>query len=418
MDSKDLQIKLDELKTALETSLTKTQKAEIEAQLKDVKETIEALKKATPKTDEATTELIKGLQTQVKELKEAADKNQPVIDASVINKDKTPMDAPPVTLESVIKKSIMESQDDVLKFGRGETKNLVLDIKVVGDMTIGNVTGGSRYGQQFAPSIIQGPYRRVHVRDLIPVTQAGPGNTFTFLKENGAGEGAIAPTAETSTKPQIDKDFVEATVNFEFIAGWARLSRKMMNNVPGLVGYLQQRLPEDLLKIEDAQLLYGNGTPPNLKGIGTAGNFTAASSGATNIEEALIDALSQLEDGNERYATGIVVRPSTYYNFFKNKAAGSGEYDLPQNFVFVNNVLYISGIPVIPSTAVTVGDYFVGDFQQGAQILQQEAMRLEFFYEDGTNVRENKVTVRIEEAIAFPVYGADYFIKGNDATNS
>lgn len=425
METKDLEVKLSELETSLEGKLTKAAKAEIETQLKSVKDEIETLKKGV-KLDEATDTLIKSLETRLKAAEEAATKNQPVIDAFVINKDNHNTNRPLPTFEQAVADAVMNVKDDVEKFIRKETRELAIELKAfeqktVGDMTTSNVTGGSRYGQQFAPNIIERPYRKVHVRDLIPVQQAGPGNTFTFMKENGAGEGAIAPTAETSTKPQIDKDLIEATVNFETIAGWLRVTRKAMNNIPGFVAWLQRRLPEDLMRIEDAQILYGDGVSPNLKGIGTAGNFTLAHSSPTvnGLAEKLIDALAQLEDDNERYATGIVIRPRAYYNFFKNKATGgSEEYDLPRNFVFVNNILYVSGIPVIPTTAVTAGDFFVGDWLEGAALMVQEGMRLEFFEQDGTNVRENKITLRIEETVALPVYGSDYFIKGTDADQS
>jgi hypothetical protein len=55
----------------------------------------------------------------------------------------------------------------------------------------------------------------------------------------------------------------------------------------------------------------------------------------------------------------------------------------------------------------------VGDFNLGAELLVQEAMALQFFEQDGTNVRTNQVTLRVEETIALPVYGSDYFIKGS-----
>jgi hypothetical protein len=42
-------------------------------------------------------------------------------------------------------------------------------------------------------------------------------------------------------------------------------------------------------------------------------------------------------------------------------------------------------------------------------------MRIEIFEQDGTNVRENKITVRIEETVALPVYGSNYFIGGAHA---
>jgi len=422
-EAEKLNIKLKSLETALEGKLTVKAKELVIAEIKSLSEEVTTLKANAGKPDQPTLDKIKSLEETIIALKAAADANQPVIDAFVKNPDRSTGDQRLKSFGDVLAETMTEATDDINKFARKEKKSLIIelkgiDTKAVGDVTTGNVTGGSRYGAQFAPQIINGPTRRRHIRSLLNVIQAGPGNTYTFMKENGTGEGAIAPVAEGATKPQIDLDLIEATVNFETIAGWLRVTRKAMNNIPGFIGYLQNRLPERLLRVEDAQILYGDGNTPNIKGIGTAGNFTAYSGGGGDLEEELISALSQLEDTNERYATGILVRPAAYYNFFKNKAGGSGEYDLPRNFVYIGDQLYISGVPVLPSTAVTAGDFFVGDWTDGADLMIQENMRIEFFEQDGTNVRENKVTVRIEETIALPVYGADYFIKGTDADQS
>lgn len=436
-DDDDIDKKLSEVKSALEKTLTKKQREALEQMEEaleekmakrlekkntEIAESIEKANKQLAEMQEAATASKKSLEESTKkteelektvtEQKERADKNQEVIDAFVVNKDKEKNETKNKSFESIIKDAVLERTDEIQKFARKETKNLVIDLKVVGDMTTGNVTTGTRYGQIFAPNIIQQPYRKVHVRDLIPTDTAGPGNTFTFMREVTTGEGDVAPTAETATKPQLDLDLAESTVNFETIAGWLRVTRKAMNNIPGFIAWLQRRLPEKLMRVEDAQSLYGDGISPNLKGINHADNHTAETSSATVLAEKIIDAISQLEDANERYATGVIVRPKEYYNFFKNKAGGSGEYDLPRNFTFVNGVLYVSGIPVIPTTAVVDGDFFVGDWLEGTQLLIQEAMRLEFFEQDGTNVRENKITVRIEETVALPVYGASFFIKG------
>lgn len=444
-DDTGLEARLLKLQNALKKSLSREQKEQLEESIADIQEAIE---KKMAKKNEGLIEDLKTANTTLAEVKKTADqtaidlkaatdknatlekelndqkeiieKNQPVIDAFVKDKDKPNLETKAKTFEEVLYDTLMAKQDDIAKFERKEKgfERLTIELKAVGDITTGNVTGGSRYGQIFAPNIIQNPYRKVHVRDLLPVRSAGPGNSLTFMKENGTGEGSIAPTAETGTKPQFDLDLIEATVNFETIAGWTRFTRKAMRNIPGFIAWLQQRLPELLLRVEDEQLLYGSGVTPNIKGIGTAGNFTAADTSSTNIEEALIDGLSQMEDLLERYPDGIVVRPRVYYNFFKNKASTSGMYDLPKNYVFTNGVLYISGVPVLPTTAVHSGDYFIGDWRQGAALLIQEGMKIEFFEQDSTNVRENKITARIEETIAFPVYGETFFVKGNDATES
>lgn len=387
----------------------------IEKGLAEVKAKVtEATEKSTNEVQEIKGE-IKSVSVQVTEVKEYAEKLQNHVDslemklngAAVQNAEKK-------SFNDVLADAINENEDNYQKFLRKEKKSFAIELKAVGDMSTANVTGGSRYGQIFDSNIRQNPNRKVHMSQVLRGGSIGPGNTYTFMRENGNGEGAIAPAAEGALKSQFDLDLVEATVNVETVAGWLRITRKAMNNIPGFVSFLQARLPEKFQRALDAQILYGNGTTPNLKGILTAGNFVASTAVASQkLIEKLIDDVATLEDTYERDATGILLRPIDYYGFFKNKASGSGEYDLPEGVTFVNGQLFLFGIPVYASTAITAPDYVVGDFDMGAQLLTQEGMRIEFFEQDGTNVRENKVTVRIEGNYALPVYGPDFFIKGS-----
>jgi len=187
----------------------------------------------------------------------------------------------------------------------------------------------------------------------------------------------------------------------------------MLDDVTGMTTFLQSRLPELLLRAEDAQLLNGTGTSPQLSGITDAGNFTAPTGTATIDVEQLVQAIAQLE-GYDREANGVLLNPADWYRIWLTKAAGSGEYDLPMNLVTkVGDQMFIAGVPVFRSTAIAVDKFIVGDWAMGANFILREAPRVEFFYEDGTNVRENMVTVRIEERVAFPIYGDNYFIYGD-----
>jgi len=311
--------------------------------------------------------------------------------------------------------AILEKSADIEAFRDKKTKSVELELKAVGDVSLANVTGGTRFGQIFAPQIIDLPSRKVHMDEILPSGTIGAGNSFTFMRESGAGEGAIAPVAEGALKSQFDLDLEEATVQIETVAGWIRVTRKAMANIPGFISYLQRKLPELFRKALDNQILYGTGVTPQLKGILVAGNFTAsdAAIGLPLVEKLILD-VSRLEDSFERDANAILLRPAAYYSFFLNKAVGSGEYDLPQGVTIVNGRLSFLGIPAYPTTALTGTDYVVADLE-GAQLLTQEAMRVEFFEQDGTNVRENKVTVRIEGNFALPVFGVNYFIKGTTA---
>lgn len=387
----------------------------IEKGLAEVKAKVtEATEKSTKEVQEIKGE-IKTVSVQVTEVKEYAEKLQNHVDSLEMKLNSSAVqNAEKKSFNDVLADAINENEDNYQKFLRKEKKSFAIELKAVGDMSTANVTGGSRYGQIFDPNIRQNPNRKVHMSQVLRGGSIGAGNTYTFMRENGNGEGAIAPAAEGALKSQFDLDLVEATVNVETIAGWLRVTRKAMNNIPGFVSFLQARLPEKFQRALDAQILYGDGTTPNLKGILTAGNFVASTAVASQkLIDKLIDDVATLEDTYERDATGILLRPIDYYGFFKNKASGSGEYDLPEGVTFVNGQLYLFGIPVYASTAITAPDYVVGDFDMGAQLLTQEGMRIEFFEQDGINVRENKVTVRIEGNYALPVYGPDFFIKGS-----
>lgn len=408
MEIKEITDAIDKASEGLKAKAEGAENKAAEA-LKEAKSALELMGNSSSKDEvKAITEKF---EAEIKEMQSQHDKLSARVGTGFAGK------APEAkSFEQVIAETLDANQDKFEKFARKEIKNFDLEFKAVGDMSTANVTGGNRYGQVFAPAIIQNPNRKVHVEDLLPGGNIGPGNSFTFMRENGQGEGAPANVAEGATKPQFDLDLVEATVQIETIAGWIRVTRKAMNNIPGFMSFLNSRLPEKFRKVKDEQFLYGNGTTPNIKGILTAGNFVASTyTTAVPLVERITGDIAVLEDTYERSATGILMRPIDILPFYENKATGSGEYDLPRNVTFVNGQLYISGVPVYMSTATHTGDYVVGDWQNGAQVLTQEAMRIEVFEQDGTNVRENKVTIRIEGNYALPVYGPDYFIKGSTA---
>ncbi|WP_185216159.1 phage major capsid protein [Sphingobacterium mizutaii] len=315
------------------------------------------------------------------------------------------------TVESLIAKAVEENHDDVEKFIRKESKSLVLELKAVGDISTGSVNGDN-YGRITQGGIHYLQSRKAYVSDLIAQGTIGPGNDYYFMREI-AGEGAIAPHQEGELKSQFDLRLEEANTPVETIAGWTRATRKAMQNIPGFMSWLQVRIPDLFKKVLDYNVLYGTGTNNELKGILHADNHIAQVNSAIPFVEKLMDAITLLEDDHERDANIGFLRPIQYNSLFKNKADGSGEYDLPAGVTFVNGVLYVLGVPFYKTTALnkTNGDFVVGD-RNGAQLLTQNPMRIELFEQDRDNVIRNLVTVRVEGEYALPVYGNNFFVKG------
>lgn len=306
-------------------------------------------------------------------------------------------------------KAIEENWKHIEEF-KGSRKGYTykMQVKAAADMGITtNVTNPGAYFTTVQPGIRTLPNRKIHMRQLLPLGTM-TGSSLTYMREVG-GEGTLAPVLENGTKAQFDLDFIEITVPAEYIAGFLRVSRKMLDDMAAFRSYLQMRLMEMYLKVEDQQVLTGTGVSPQISGImpiATAANVTTG----PNIER-LIYAISQLEE-SDYSATGIIVNVAAYYWIALNKAEGSGEYDQPGIVVIQNGQLYVAGVPVYKTTAMATDEYLVGDFEMGAQLFIREQPVIEFFDQDANNVTTNKITVRIEGRIALAIYRAAAFVKG------
>ena len=305
--------------------------------------------------------------------------------------------------------AIEQNGDNLAKLARGEQKrsSFILDTKAVGNMTEAvNLTGDIT--RQYANQVYALPSRKVHLRSLLPIGTINQG-LFTFPYESG-GEGAPAAQTQGSSKAQVDFDITMKDAAAQYIAGYVRISRQMLDDIPAMTSFLQSRLLEKYLIAEDAQILSGDGTAPNLQGI--LGVATAATGAATVDVEQLVQAIAQLETSNYS-ATGILVNPTDWAAIMNTKNTNAA-YSLPASTVVTTDGnVSIAGIPLYKSTAIAVDKFLVGDWSMGAQIMQNQGISVQFSEMDGDNFTKNLITVRVEARIALPIYYAGAFIYGD-----
>lgn len=315
------------------------------------------------------------------------------------------------TFKQALPIALQENADKIRNLKKGE--GCVVELK---DMTFGNAFATAGASVTYVrPGIIELPKRKLHIRELMQAGTMGENSTFDYVKEITGSGVPIAPTREGALKPQFGLALQEVQTPAQWIAGFMVMSYNLLADVKGMTTFLQSRLPEKLLRVEDDQILNGNGVAPNLLGIQSTGNFTAGAPATINRAETLVNSISQLEN-LDREANGILLNPADWYTLWLYKGVTSGDYTLPVNLVErVGGQMFIAGVPVFRSTAQEQYSYLTGDWTMGANLITREPARVEFFREDGTNVRTNQVTVRIEERIALPVYGNDYFIYGDFA---
>ena len=327
------------------------------------------------------------------------------------------------TLSGATAKTFKGSLEAALKDGaieamvKGNTNAARFEVKA-GDMTMANSLTGVVAGETIITDVKYDPSRAVHIRSLIP-NGSTDSQTIRFPKESAYDDGAAA-TAQGSTLGQSDFDVTATSVNVEKIGTFMRITEEMLADTPQLTSYLSARVPSKVLSKEDAEILNGDGSSPNLDGLFTDGAAFVTSSSANfyqSIESAneydvLIAALDQLAASNYQ-ADSILLNPVDFHRIVLLKSTAN-EY--LKNQVIQGVQPAIMGVPITLNTAVTAGKFLVGNLSQATQLWIRDGLGVEFSREDSTNFRDGFVTVRAQERIALTNYQPNAIVQGTFST--
>lgn len=343
----------------------------------EVKNAIDSLE-AKYKEDVANEvkEVKESFDTQIKELKEYAE----ALDIKLQEKSKTE-----AKTGDVLQKAIKENFDTIKTVRTGKS----VEVKAVGDMTLAaSLTGDQPRSYNY--DVVSAPRQLLNVSDLAQSVTID-GGTYTYVRVV-KGDGSISSQTEGSSKSQIDYDYSMIDVNTNFIAGFARYSKKMANNLPFLESSLPMELRADYFEAENAAF--------NTV-VATAATASTQIITGKNQIEMLINEVATLADLNYS-ANGIVVRPSDFYAILKTEKSTGAGYGLPGVVSFDNGVLRINGIPVYQATWLAANKYYVGNWSRVKKVVTQ-GLSLDFSEQEGTNFVKNEITARVEAQVAIAV---------------
>lgn len=111
--------------------------------------------------------------------------------------------------------------------------------------------------------------RKVYLADLIPTIQVSTGSIEYVQDVSPLADFANAgvEVTEGAVKPQAGLTFNVITEAAAVVAAWVNLTRQVAADSPQLKSYIEGRLMYTLKRRVDAQLINGNGTAPNLRGL-------------------------------------------------------------------------------------------------------------------------------------------------------
>ncbi|OAZ61304.1 Major capsid protein [Acetobacter pasteurianus] len=310
-----------------------------------------------------------------------------------------------------------EEVKSILKENGAWTGRARIELKNITSAVAGTSGTGLVVADRVA-GIVAPPQRKLVVRDLLM-----PGNTSSnaidYVKETGftnnAAEVAENPSA---AKPKSDITFDLENLPVRTIAHFVLASVQVLADAPMLASYINGRLIYGLKLREDNQLLNGDGTGVNLKGLMAQATGYAQPSGVKVESATMIDTLrlAMLQATLAEYpATGHVLNPTDWASIELTKDAQS-------RYVFANPVGLASptlwGLPVAESLSMAAGNFLTGALQYAAQVFDREEAAVAISTEDSDNFQKNMVTIRAEERLALAVYRPEALIKGTFAADA
>jgi len=295
------------------------------------------------------------------------------------------------------------------KLSKGHSRSAAFEIKA--DMTTGADFTGSVIAADRVPGYKFDPTRPQHIRELL-AQGSTTSDVVRYVKESGYSNGADI-TAEGATFAQSDFDMTATDANVKKIGTYFRISEEMLADTAQLTSYLSSRAPEKLLDVEDVNILSGN----DLGGIENSATAFAAGSLADAVDNAnefdvIVASLNQLALANYNADT-ILLNPTDFHKILLLKDT-QNNYLKDQVYSGLQPVFM--GVKVVLNSAISAGNFLIGNFGVGTQLWVRDGINVEFFKEDGTNVRDGFVTVRVSERIALTNYLPNAFVKGDFTT--
>lgn len=272
----------------------------------------------------------------------------------------------------------------------------------------GSTSGGGLIVPTRVPGVVGIPEQALRLRDLLNV-EATDSNLIQYVQETGFTNNA-APRAEGTEKPESALSYELKSAPAEVIAHWLPATRQIIADVRQMRGLIDNRLTYGLKVEEEAQILYGDGSSPNLQGIATHDDVQSYSWSSGILGDNRLDAIRRamaLGRIAGYPANGVVMHPNDWATFELLKGEDG-------HYIWIN--VNTGGVPVlwrvrvVESEAVTEGEPIVGAWNLGATLWDREEANVRLSDSHGDFFIKNKVAVLGEERVALTIYRPEAFV--------
>lgn len=262
----------------------------------------------------------------------------------------------------------------------------------------------------------------LNMRDVLTVMQTNS-DTIYYVQEsaftnNAAAVGeATAVTGSSGLKPESGFTLVQATAPVTTLAHWIPITKQTLWNAPELESYINTLLMEGLQYEEDDQILNGNGTAPNLRGLlNTSGiqeldaaYFAVNGVNGTGTDREVYNRIRRARTliatvGRSR-ANWVALNPEDRERI-DTFADAEGQYYGSGPFTN-GDVANLWGMRVVENEGVTAGEAVVGDGRRAA-IFDRMTARIETGWVNDDFIR-NMIRLLAEKRLGLAVFRPSAF---------
>lgn len=247
--------------------------------------------------------------------------------------------------------------------------------------------------------VVEFATRPIQVADLIPQTQTSQ-SAVQYMEETTFTNNA-AEALEAGTYAEAALALTERSSLVRKIAVFLPMTDEQLEDEPQVRGYVNNRLPFMIRQRLDSQLLVGDGSAPNLRGILNVVGIQTQAKGADPTPDAVYKGIVKVEVTGQAVANAVVFHPNNWQDVrLLRTADGIYIWGNPSD----SGPERIWGLRVVRAQAETAGTALVGDFANFVELAMRRGIDVQVSNSHGTYFIEGKQAMRADIRAALVVY--------------
>lgn len=249
------------------------------------------------------------------------------------------------------------------------------------------------------PGFVEAVTRPIQLIDIVPLGRTGM-EQIVYMEETTRTH-AAAETAEGGAYAESTFVLTEKSSVVRKITDSLPVTDEQLEDVAQAQSYINGRVTFGLRQRLDGQVLVGNGTAPNLRGIKNVSGIQTQAKGTDPIPDAFFKAMTKIRVTGRAVPTHHVIHPTDWEKVRLLRTA-DGVYIWGNPSEAGPERLW--GLPVVQQDADAAGTGYVGSFMPAwISLFERRGVDVQIGYV-GTQFTTGKRTVRADMRMAFVVF--------------